>query len=437
MDVLKRRRIITLVSGLGVSALALAGCSSGGGGSEESDTLTVWFPGTNAAEISLVTDTLVPAFEEETGVEVEVTFLDYGDMSTKLNAAFAAGNAPDIFGHGPAAIADFVVNERIEPLDDFVESMPESDQADLADAFEGGQVDGTQYLVPLSIQSNLIAYDRADLREAGLGEELDVSSWEELREVAEQLTVRDGDKVTRAGLLLPSASPGNQQAFLALLASAGGQLISDDGEASAFNTPEGLAALEYFVDLYQGDDAIGNQLGAQWTDSPPTQQPLMLDQASIAIMPSFRVSALLATDPDFAVAVAPPMTLGDGDEGHYVGGAGPGLMISSDAPDKELAWDFIQYLLSPEVSEQYVEGIGAIPARQSAIDTPYVADDPLMTQYVELIPTYVPNPTVPGWIAARDAMSSVLEQALNGQVTPQEALDRMQTEIDEILASAR
>src|SRR5690606_37215958 len=50
MDVLKRRRAITLVSGLGVGALALAGCSAGGGGAEASDTLTVWFPGTNAAE---------------------------------------------------------------------------------------------------------------------------------------------------------------------------------------------------------------------------------------------------------------------------------------------------------------------------------------------------------------------------------------------------
>lgn len=437
MDVSKQHRVVALVTGVAASALVLAGCTSEGGDSENMDSLTVWFPGTNAAEISLVTETLVPAFEEETGVEVEVTFLDYGDMSTKLNAAFAAGNAPDIFGHGPAAIADFVVNERVEPLDDFVASMPESDRQDLADAFTGGQVDGTQYLVPLSIQSNLIAYDRADLRDAGLGDELDVGSWEELLDVAEQLTVRDGDKVTRAGLLLPSASPGNQQAFLALLASAGGQLISDDGKTSAFNSPEGLAALEYFIDLYQGDDAVGNQLGAQWTDSPPTQQPLMLDQASIAIMPSFRVSALLATDPDIAVAVAPPMTLGDGSEGHYVGGAGPGLMISADSPKKELAWDFIDYLLSPEVSEEYVQGIGAIPARQSAIDTPYVADDPLMTQYVELIPTYVPNPTVPGWVAARDAISSVLEQALNGQTSPQDALDRMQADVDDILASAR
>lgn len=436
MDVSNRRRTSTLVAVLGVSALALAGCS-GGDGASDSEKLTVWFPGTNAAEIELVTDTLVPAFEAETGVEVEITYLDYGDLSTKLNAAFAAGNAPDIFGHGPAAVADFVVNERVEPLDDYVASMPESDQADLADAFEGGQVDGTQYLIPLSVQANLLAYDRSDLQAAGLGDELDVPSWEGLLEVAEQLTVREGDRVTRAGLLVPSAAPGNQQAYLALLTSAGGQLLSDDGTETAFNSAEGLTALEYFVGLYQSESAVGNQLGAQWTDSPPAQQPLMLDQAAMALMPSFRVSALLATDPNFAVAVAPPMTLGDGAAGHYLGGAGPGLMISSDTPNKDLAWRFIEYLLSPEISTQYVEGIGAIPARQSAIDTPYVADDPLMTEYVSLIPTYEPNPSVPGWIPARDVMTSVLEQALNGQVEPQEALDRMQSEMDAILARSR
>jgi len=435
MDVLRSRRFRTAAAGLSLTALALTGCSGSQGG--ESDALTVWFPGTNPAEVELMTDTIVPAFEEKTGVPVEVTYLDYADLSTKLNAAFAAGNAPDIFGHGPAAVSDFVINERIEPLDDYVAAMPESDQQDLADAFTGGQVDGSQYLIPLSIQSAVLAYDRSDLREAGLDDELDVGSWEELLEVADRLTVRDGDRVDRAGLLLPSASPGNQQTFLTLLASAGGQLISDDGQRSAFNTPEGLAALEYFVDTYQGDSAVGNNLGAQWTDSPATQQPLLLDQAAMAIMPTFRVSSLLDADPEFEVAVAPPLPLGDSEEGRYLGGAGPGLMISADARDKDLAWDFIEYLLTPEISSQYVEGIGAIPARKSAVDTPYVADDPLMSDYVSLIPDYVPNPSVPGWIVARDSMAAILEQALNAQLTPQEALDQMQVEVDDALAQAR
>src|SRR5688572_19020900 len=136
-------------SAAGAVLLLLAGCGLGGGGTQPSksagNSLTVWFPGTNKTEIDLVTATIVPKFEKETGAKVTVTFLDWPDLSTKLNAAFAAGSAPDIFGHGPAAVADFVKNDRLEPLTAYVAKLSRQDRDDLANALPGGQVGGTQY----------------------------------------------------------------------------------------------------------------------------------------------------------------------------------------------------------------------------------------------------------------------------------------------------
>src|SRR5687768_7827317 len=103
MAVIRSRHIAALAV-LVASGLALSACVSTGpepSGGDSAGTLQVWFPGTNQTEIDLVTKQIVPAFEEETGATVEVTFLDWGDMSTKLNAAFAGGTAPDVFGHGP------------------------------------------------------------------------------------------------------------------------------------------------------------------------------------------------------------------------------------------------------------------------------------------------------------------------------------------------
>ena len=163
-------RSVVAALALGATAvLALAGCSSpGGSGGTEEQTLTVWFPGTNPDEQKLVNDTLVPRFEEETGAQVEVTFVDWGDISTKLNSAFAAGTAPDVFGHGPAAAADFVANDRILNLDDDVASLTDGDREDLAAALPGGQVDGSQYLIPLSLQGYLVMYDAEAFAAAGL-----------------------------------------------------------------------------------------------------------------------------------------------------------------------------------------------------------------------------------------------------------------------------
>lgn len=88
-----------------VAFTLLAACSSGGddnatGAGSGAKHLTVWFPGTDPAESALVKNSLVPEFEKSTGATVDVTYVDYANLSNKLAAAFAAGTAPDVFGHG-------------------------------------------------------------------------------------------------------------------------------------------------------------------------------------------------------------------------------------------------------------------------------------------------------------------------------------------------
>ena len=142
---------------------------------------------------------IVPAFEKETGAQVNVTYVNWSDMSTKLNAAFAAGTAPDVFGHGPAAVADFVTNKRVEPLTTYISQLDKNDLNDLSSALQGGQVNGVQYLVPLSMTGNLIMYNAADFTAAGLNPDQPPTTWEGVYNAAKKLTKRDGSgAITRS-----------------------------------------------------------------------------------------------------------------------------------------------------------------------------------------------------------------------------------------------
>lgn len=436
MVVIKSKQVgalaIAAASALVLSACAPADSESSGG--EAAQQLSVWFPGTNQTEIELVTDQIVPAFEEETGATVEVTFLDWGDMSTKLNAAFAGGTAPDVFGHGPAALADFVVNERVEPLTTYVDQLSAEDQDDLAGAMAGGQVDGTQYLVPLSLQGSLLVYNAADFVEAGLDPDNPPSTWEDVRDVASQLTTRDSSgAITRSGLLLPSQPIGRQQTFAFLLHSAGGQQLADDEAGAAFDSEEGRRALEYFTDLFSGKDAVSAGLGADYSNAPTAQQPLVLGTASMTLLSPGSLQQIVSANPDLDLRVMMPPKFEGADEGHALGGAGPGLMINADSKEKDLAWQFIQHMISPETSAEYTEGIGAIPPRASAASTPYVEDNPVLQPFVEAAPFYVTNPNVPGWVQVRDTMDKYIEQALNETASANDALDLAAAEVDKIL----
>jgi multiple sugar transport system substrate-binding protein len=432
-----RRSAAVLGAVAGVSLLA-AGCSgSGSSGDEaggEANEISVWFPGANQAEIDLVNGSIVPDFEEETGSTVEVTFVDWEDLSPKLNAAFAAGTAPDVFGHGPAAVADFVVTDRIVDLGPYLDEMDPNLVDDLSAALAGGQVGGVQYLAPLSMQGNLVMYNADDFSAAGLDPDAPPTTWEGIRAAAEELTERDGDTVTHAGLLVPSNPIANQQTFASLLFGAGGQLLESDDSAAAFDSPEGERALDYFVDLFHGEEPVSNMLGEDYVNMPPAQQPLVVGDASMAVLTAPVMQQVAEAAPDMDLRVMPAPTFEGADTPAMIGGAGPGLMINKDSEEQDLAWEFIEYLLSPDISAEYTAGIGAVPAHASAIDTEYVQSSPVVQAFVEQAPALTPNPNVAGWVAIRDSLDANLEQALYESVDVPTALDNAAVEVDGTIA---
>jgi multiple sugar transport system substrate-binding protein len=435
------RRRWTGIAAATALALALTACGLGGGGGGHGDaaatSISVWFPGTNKAEIELVTRTIAPAFEKETGSKVQVTFVDWADLSPKLNAAFAAGTAPDVFGHGPAAVADFVAKDRVEPLTPYVSSLSRTDTADLAAALPGGQVKGVQYLIPLSMQGNLIVY-RTDLLTAAGIDPATLTTWEAVYAAAGKLTKRDGaGKVTRAGLLLPSHPIGLQQTFATLLGSAGGEQVSGDGSTSAFASAAGEKALKYMVDVYNGPNAVANNLGADYLDAPPAQQPVVTGDAVMAVQTPNNIQQMLTAKPGRALGVLQPPRFSGADSGVALGGAGPGLLINKDSKAKRLAWKFISYLISPKTSATYTQGIGALPTRASAAGTDYVKGSPVLRAFVQAAPNFRPNPNVPGWTRVRDTLAKHLEQAMHKQVDPPTALKQASAEVDAILAAGK
>jgi multiple sugar transport system substrate-binding protein len=426
-----------------IAALLAGGCSaadesSSDDGSFAGKTLTVWFPGTNKTEIDLVTGPIAQQFEAETGAKLDVTFVDWSNLSPKLNAAFAAGTAPDVFGHGPAAVADFVINDRLEPLDDDIKSMDPADAKDLAAALPGGKVDGKQYLMPLSMTGNLIVYDADAFKAAGLDPDKPPTTWEGVKEAAQKLTKRDSSsKITRSGLLLPSQAIGRQQTFAALLASAGGSQLTPDGTKAAFNSAAGTKALDFFTSLFNGPDAVSANLGADYINAPPAQQPLVTGAAAMEIQAPNGAVQIQAAAPKLDLRVMNAVPFTGQAKGVTLGGSGSGLMINADSDKKKLAWEFIKYMVSAKTSAQYTEGIGAVPIRASAADSDYIKNNPILKAFVNNTGNFQPNPNVPGWVQVRDTLDKSLEQALNKRQPSQQALDEAATGVNKILQASR
>ncbi len=430
---------LAVVLAIGLSACSPSGDTKSGPETSGDKTLTVWFPGTDPGESKMVEDTLVPEFEKQTGAKVSVTYVDYANLDQKLSAAFAAGTAPDVFGHGPAAAADLVTNGRIVDLDSLVAKLSASDRKDLAAALTGGKVGGKQYLMPLQMSGAVLAYDKADFTAAGLDPDDPPTTWDGVLKDAQKLTVRDASgKITRSGLLLASdAGGGREQSFATLIAGAGGTLVNEKKGTASFDSAAGKKALNYFVNLYQGKDAVSTGLGVTYTANAPAQQPLVLDSASITNLNANGVAKIMQADPDLQIGIIPPLKFDGVDHGAAFGGAGPGLMLNADSKQQSLGWKFIQFMLGKDVNLQYVKSFGGIPVRASAASSDYVASSPVLSAVVKYADDFVPNPNVPGWVQARDVMDTHLEQALNKKTSVADTLSSMATDVDGVLTKSK
>lgn len=434
-----RTRTLTAVAVLAAASLGLAGCGSrdDGGGTDTGPTqgsvdLTVWFPGNLPEEMDLVNDTLVPAFQaEHPEANVTVEFVPWGDLSTRLSTAFAGGTVPDVFGHGVAATAGFADAGRLEPLDRYLDTLDAADRDDLV-FLDSGMFDGKRYAMPLRGFGYLTAYRTDQAVEAGLDRDHPPTDWASLREWADKLVVRDGDRITRSGLIVPHGGGASiVQAFATFLAQAGGSLVSDDGSRITWNSPEGVEALEFVAGIYTGDNAVGTGVG-EAIDTSGAQHPLCVGTAAMALISDETLASIATQAPECAAQLAVAQPLREKEKASF-GGAGNVLFVSADSAEKDLAWEFVNFMVSPENSRAYIQAVGGIPARTSAAQDPQIARIDYLTPYLEAASFLRGNPNIPEWTQLRDVLAVAVEEAMRGVNDPRTALDATADEGTRIL----
>jgi multiple sugar transport system substrate-binding protein len=406
-------------------AATTAAASTGG-----SNTLKVWFPGNTPAEMDEVTKKLVPAFEAANpGVKVNVEFVDWGNISTKLNTAFAGGTAPDVFGHGVAATAGFASNDRLLPLDPYLDKWDPKMIADFGTLLDQGKYNGKRYSVPIRGDARLIAY-RTDLfTEVGLDPAKPPTNWQEFTAAAQKLTKKSGSRIDRSGFLfLTTADAGLQQVFLTFLTQAGGSQMNADLTKLTWNSPEGVKALQYMIDTYNGPNAVATGLGENYSSLAPNQNPLVTGRAAMEMVSPDVLGAIRAANPDIysKIAVMPPLKEV---KQTAFGGAGTVLFINKDTKNPDLAWKFIDFMNQDSTLEEYLPANGGFPMRTSLLNSELVTTKvPYFKPFVEDIPYYVGNPNIPTWTQVRDVLIRYLDKAMHGTLSAKDALDQATAE---------
>ncbi|MCB8960228.1 MAG: sugar ABC transporter substrate-binding protein [Ardenticatenales bacterium] len=372
--------------------------------------------------------------EANPNVTVELWAQPWGDYFTKLQTLWAAGDdeaIPDVLFLSP--VPQYAADGVLEPLDSYIDASG----YDVGDYWNGAidimKYDGNIYGFPRDIGLEVLYYNKDHFDEAGLDYPDASWTWDDLRAAAEALTITSASgRVERYGLGMEGGKYGQ------FLVSNGGGLFDDPFNPTScqLDSPESIGAFEFIAGLMNDGlamrDANLNQAGG---DSAVFQS----EQVSMIIQNASRVPAFNAAGMNYDVAPVPTAPGGI----RATGAGGAAWTMSAVSEKKDLAWDFIQFLQSPEGGLAIYPATGEAfpPIRSAAEGDPWMGNDNLPPGREAFLIQAEGSTTATGaffgsWGEVNGTfISPVLTQIWAGEVAPADVLPGVCDAVDEFLAN--
>jgi sn-glycerol 3-phosphate transport system substrate-binding protein len=391
------------------------------------------FGGTNRE----VTEAHIKRFNEsQSKYRIEGTFQgDYFEALAKIRAAAATKTAPAAFHVIGEAIPQLAASGLFENLEPYAKGP---NGANLED-YLPGQTQHTYFdylgkppapLVALPFfRSTPILYYNADML-AAKGVKVP-ATWDELRDAAAKLTVREGDETKTYGFEVPV----DWWFWYALLHEAGGSLVTADGKKAAFRD-KGTEALQFWVDLVNKDKTMKRPGGKDYNAWAVTNTDFINGKAAM-IFTSTAFLNYMTENAKFKLGTA----FLPGKVKQAVPTGGTFFVIARDAPpaQKEAGWAFIKWMTEPAQTISLSKATGYMPIRTSAVNSPemqaFYRQNPNYKTAIDQLKTAQRFPYTPALIEIqREVIQPNLEAAVLGIKTATEIMQAAEAKANEILA---
>lgn len=436
-----RQRMLILTTLLTIFALVFTGCApvqTGGGEAAPSDepvTVKLWMHN-HPPRVPLDEELLAQFQEDNPNIKVEFTVIPDQEWDTKLSTALASGSGPDLFNQATFAIGEFYKQGILTPID--AEAAGYADQQAVYSAYESGDAllagatfDGTLYGLPTEL-SAYACYANDDLwKAAGLDPATDFpTTWEEMKDAAEKLTVRDANgAITQRGFDFHwGASIFMLLIFNAQVQQLGGNMIDEATYTANINTPEVKQVMQYYYDWVNTWKLGGPQYTVDRTDF---------------------LAGTLATDCDFGNWGVPQMeeaginysihkqprwsnAVNDNGMANYA----YFLMVnSSAAPEvQQAAWKLAGALTSKP--GEYLDQAGLFQAKADYIASDEFKSNEIMPLFLEEMGASTYHPRIAGFFEVADALMRARERVINGEDIDT-VLAETETEVNDILTTVK
>lgn len=319
----------------------------------------------------------------------------YTDVEQKLMAAIASGKTPDLCMLEISRIPAFVNAKAIVPLDAFATG---SNGIDLNDFVKGlldeSKIDGKLYSLPQSRSMPVFYYNKTMFKAAGLNADKAPANWKELRDAAIKLTAPDGSKV---GFGIQTGNP--WWYFQAAVECYGAEIstLVDGKPVATFNSPEAVAALQWWYDLVKKDKAAKLYVGQGLTSWELLQADFISGKVGMMYITTGWMGNILANS-KFEVGVGMLAAGPTGVRRIPTGGNGIVIPANTSKIKQEAAWTFLKWLTDTKQTARWAMQTGYMPLRISAGNSAemkaYIAKNPAFEVAVNSMLYASPFPSI-------------------------------------------
>jgi len=335
------------------------------------------------------------------------------DYYTRLPAAIAVNDAPDIAIVHSSRLADIMrMNNALLPLNDFGinwNMFPDS-------LVESAIFDGNNIAIPLDIHPIVMFYNREHLGPAGLLRDDGSIDFDTGLDNFRDLLLRfqaantNPDVMPFAFTNITSNFP--TWVWWVLYNQQGGEFLTPDGTAAAFDNAEALRALQIMYDFVYADGVVPEGIRS-------SQEQFVAGNAAVSWSGVWTVGMILESGIDVGIMPIPHLL-----DRHVVWGDSHTFVIPQQtSPEKYDAAVQFAYWIARNSLEW--ANAGHIPAYTGVSDSEAFQALPLRSGYVEsrdLIAFYPQNENI---LAMITAIRAEIELMLTGQATPEQTLAGM------------
>lgn len=383
-----------------------AEASGNNGEPEKPESLEIW-ANDDEYQYAAVQE-LASQFEEETGIEVEVTAYLMAEQDEAFALDGPSGIGPDLIFQPHDRLGNLTSQNLLAPIEADEETMSEYTE----DAVQSLTLDGETYGVPLVIENTALYYNQDLVDEVP-------ETMDELYDLAEELTDASNDEY---GFLFEALNFYHVYPFVG---GYGGYVFPQDEDGNYDTDDIGLdneGSVEAYAEVQSlfdrgilprsVDEDVINGLFTDGNVGMAISGPWALANFSEALGDS--------------LGVAPIPTLSNGEEPTPFAGV-KAWMVSNYSDHTYWASQLAVHLTTADAQAYYYEETGEIPARPDA-----EVDSEFAEAFLEQSQTATPMPNIPEMGQVWDPMEDSLQFIADGE-EPQPVLENAVTEIEDYI----